>query len=103
MALWISDASDGASRERIGQIFQEKLQLVNLSENPLGGPMTSAHFSFDTHSDAFRRYEVGNQQRGRMHSSTPHPAYGGGGEGISEQMKQQQRSSASTVPSNATA
>jgi len=99
VAVWISDASDGASRERIGQIIQEKLQPVNLSDNPLGGHMASAHFSFDTHSDSFRRYEVGTQ-RARLHSSTPYP-YGGGE--VASEMKQQQRTSAPTVPSNAIA
>jgi len=73
VALWISDASEGASREGIGQVFQEKLQPVNLSDNPYGGAVVSAQFSFDTHSDSFRRYAVGTQQRQRMQSSNPHP------------------------------
>lgn len=104
MAVWISDASDGASRERIGQIIQEKLQPVNLSDNP-HGHVTSAHFTFDTHSDSFRRYEVGTLQRDRIHSSTPYPYSGGGNGGgkmASDQMKQP-RTSAPTVSSNATA
>jgi len=101
VAVWISDASDGESRERIGRIIQEKLQPVNLSDNPQHGHVVSAHFTFDTHTDSFRRYEVGTLQRDRVHSSTPYP-YNGGGKMASDQMKQP-RTSAPTVSSNATA
>jgi len=102
VAVWISDASDGESRERIGQIIQGKLQPVNLSDNHPHGHVTSAHFTFDTHTDSFRRYEVGTMQRDRVHSSYPYHGGGGGGKMASDQMKQQ-RTSAPTVSSNATA
>jgi len=72
VALWISDATDAESRERIGHVLQEKLQPVGLSDTPHGGAVVSAQFSFDTHSDSFRRYAEGTQQRQRMHSSNPH-------------------------------
>jgi len=70
VALWIRDASDGESRERIGQTFQEKLHPANLN-NLFGGTGAPVQFSFDMHSDSVRRYTVGTQQRGgRMHSSS---------------------------------
>jgi len=99
VALWISDASDGASRERIGQTFQSFLQPVNLSDVPLGGAVAiPAQFSFDVHTDSFRRYAVGTQQRGnRVHSNNPH-YYGGGGE-VASEVKQQP----TVVPSTPTA
>lgn len=86
MALWISDASDEKTRESIGKTFQEKLHPVNLSNlvHGVGGGGTPVQYSFDMHSDSFKRYAVGTQQRGRTHSS-----YHGSGIGEQQPTAQQ--------------